>query len=104
MRAPTRTYWGWNADGARKVTPPTLIMVGEQDGLLKANVELHEDLGAKEKVYLAIACGTHLMNWEKQPRVLHKASADWLKNGSLGGARTGAFREDETGAISAQSR
>ncbi len=99
LRAPTRTYWGWNANGAKKVRMPTLIMVGEYDDLTRANLELIEDLGAAEKVFLGIAGGTHFMNWETQRRVLHKASADWLKNGSLGGATTGMFRADENGVI-----
>lgn len=99
LRAPTRTYWGWNANGARKVQMPTLIMVGEHDDLTRTNLELIEDLGAKEKVFLGIAGGTHFLNWETQRRVLHKASADWLKNGSLGGATTGMFRADENGVI-----
>ena len=91
--------WGWNANGAKKVQMPTLIMVGEYDDLTRTNLELIEDLGAKEKVFLGIAGGTHFMNWETQRRVLHKASADWLKNGSLGGATTGMFRADENGVI-----
>lgn len=99
LRAPTRTYWGWNANGAKKVQMPTLIMVGEFDALTKSNLELFDDLGAKEKVFLGIAGGTHFMNWEKQRRVLHKASTDWLKNGSLGGATTGMFRADENGVV-----
>ncbi len=99
LRAPTRTYWGWNANGAKKVQIPTLIMVGEYDDLTRSNVELFEDLGASEKVFLGIAGGTHFMNWEKQRRVLHKASVDWLKNGSLAGAKTGVFRADENGVI-----
>jgi pimeloyl-ACP methyl ester carboxylesterase len=99
LRAPTRTYWGWNANGAKKVQMPTLIMVGEHDDLTRSNLELIEDLGAKEKVFLGIAGGTHFMNWEMQRRVLHKASADWLKNGSLAGATTGMFRADENGVI-----
>jgi pimeloyl-ACP methyl ester carboxylesterase len=99
LRAPTRTYWGWNANGAKKVQIPTLIMVGEYDDLTRSNLELFDDLGASEKVFLGIAGGTHFMNWEKQRRVLHKASIDWLKNGSLGGAKTGMFRADENGTI-----
>ena len=100
LRAPSRTYWGWNANGAKKITFPTLIMVGEQDDLTKSNVELFEDLGAQQKVFLGIACGTHFMNWEKQRRVLHKASLDWLTNGSLGGQTSGMFRADENAQIS----
>ena len=56
-------------------------------------------LGSQQKVFLGIACGTHFMNWEKQRRVLHAASLDWLKNGSLGGATSGAFRADENAQI-----
>ena len=100
LRAPTRTYWGWNANGAKKVQIPTLIMVGESDDLMRSNLELFEDLGAQQKSFLAVAGGTHFMNWEKQRRVLHAASIDWLKNGSLQGSTTGSFRADDAGLIS----
>ncbi|MGH8639586.1 MAG: alpha/beta fold hydrolase, partial [Burkholderiales bacterium] len=80
VRAPTRTYWGWNANGAKKITLPTLILVGEQDRLMKSNLELFDDLGSQQKVFLGVACATHFMNWEKQRRVLHSASIDWLRN------------------------
>jgi len=99
LRAPTRTYWGWNANGAKKVLAPTLIMVSEHEDLTPANLDLFDDLGSKNKVFLGIACGTHFTNWEKQRRVLHRASADWLNNGSLKGASTGMFRADEKAAI-----
>lgn len=77
-------------------------MAGEQDDLIKSNRELFDDLGATQKVFLGIACGTHFMNWEKQRRVLHKASHDWLKNGSLGGQVSGTYRADENGEIAKQ--
>jgi pimeloyl-ACP methyl ester carboxylesterase len=99
LRAPSRTYWGWNANGAKKIEFPTLIMAGEQDDLTNSNVELFDDLGAQQKVFLGIACATHFMNWEKQRRVLHKASLDWLKNGSLGGQTSGMYRADENAQI-----
>ena len=99
LRAPTRTYWGWNANAAKKIAAPTLIMVGEQDDLTKSNLELFDDLGAQHKVFLGVACGTHFMNWEKQRRVLHRASIDWLSNGSLDGQTGGMFRADENARI-----
>ena len=99
LRAPTRTYWGWNANAAKKIAAPTLIMVGEQDALTKSNLELFDDLGAQHKVFLGVACGTHFMNWEKQRRVLHKASVDWLSSGSLDGQASGMFRADENARI-----
>ena len=96
LRAPTRTYWGWNANAAKKIAAPTLIMVGEQDDLTKSNLEY---IGAEHKVFLGVACGTHFMNWEKQRRVLHKASIDWLSNGTLDGQAGGMFRADENARI-----
>ena len=33
MRAPTRTYWGWNAEEAQRIKVPTLVMLGEFDEL-----------------------------------------------------------------------
>jgi pimeloyl-ACP methyl ester carboxylesterase len=33
MRAPTRTYWGWNAEEAKRIKVPTLVMLGEFDNL-----------------------------------------------------------------------
>ncbi|MDF2120393.1 alpha/beta fold hydrolase [Roseiarcaceae bacterium H3SJ34-1] len=102
LRAPTRTYWGWNANAAKKITVPTLLMVGEQDELTKSNVDLFADLGAAQKVFLGIAAATHFVVWEKQRRVLHRASLDWLRNGSLGGKTSGTFRADETGRVTAK--
>jgi hypothetical protein len=77
-------------------------MVGEQDGLTKSNVDLFADLGATQKVFLGVAAATHFVVWEKQRRVLHRASLDWLRNGSLGGKTSGSFRADESGRISAK--
>jgi pimeloyl-ACP methyl ester carboxylesterase len=101
LRAPTRTYWGWNANAAKKITVPTLIMVGEQDELMKSNLELIDDLGASSKVFLSIACATHFVVWEKQRRILYRASLEWLRTGRLSGRNTGSFRADERGTIQA---
>ena len=83
---------------------PTLIMVSEQNDRTPSNLDLFDDRSPKNKVFLGIACGTHLTNWEKQRRVLHRASADWLKNGSLKGATTVMFRADEKAAVAKRSR
>jgi pimeloyl-ACP methyl ester carboxylesterase len=102
LRAPTRTYWGWNATAAGKINVPTLIMVGEEDNLLASNRHLHEDLGAADKTFLAIACATHFVGWEKQHGVLKRASLEWLDKGTLVGSRRGTFRADPEGNIAAQ--
>ncbi len=101
LRAPSRTYWGWNGEGAAKVKVPTLIMVGEQDDLTRSNNELFDDLGTDRKAFVGIACATHFMVWEQQSRVLHAASYEWLKSTSVKGKAKGRFRADEKGVIAA---
>jgi pimeloyl-ACP methyl ester carboxylesterase len=99
LRAPTRTYWGWNAAAAAKIKVPTLIMVGEEDDLMASNRHLHEDLGATDKAFVAIACATHFVGWEKQHRVLKRATLEWLEKGTLTGKTSGTFRADAEGRI-----
>ncbi len=92
MRAPTRTYWGWNAEEAQRIKIPTLVMLGEFDELNASNKELYEDLGAENKVFLSIPCGSHFLLWEKNHDALHEASRQWLANGTFNGAQRGEFR------------
>jgi pimeloyl-ACP methyl ester carboxylesterase len=92
MRAPTRTYWGWNTEEAKRIKVPTLIMLGEFDGLNASNKELYEDLGTDNKVFLSIPCGSHFLVWEKNHDALHEASHQWLVNGTFNGAKRGEFR------------
>jgi pimeloyl-ACP methyl ester carboxylesterase len=99
LRAPTRTYWGWNAASAAKIKVPVLIMVGEEDRLMPSNRELFADLGSPDKLFLAIGCATHFVGWEKQHRVLKRASLEWLESGMLAGSRRGNYRADPEGAI-----
>jgi pimeloyl-ACP methyl ester carboxylesterase len=99
LRAPTRTYWGWNAASAAKIKVPVLLMVGEEDRLMASNRELFEDLGSSDKLFLGIACATHFVGWEKQHRVLKRASLEWLESGTLAGSRRGTYRADPDGTI-----
>ena len=99
LRAPSRTYWGWNANAAAKLQMPVLVMVGEEDALLPSNVELFDDLGAQRKVFMRIACASHFMNWEKQREVLHRSSLDWLTKGRVGGIDRGRLRADAAGKV-----
>lgn len=92
MRAPTRTYWGWNAEEAKRIKVPTLVMLGEFDNLNPSNRELYEDLGTENKVFISIACGSHFLVWEKNHGALHEASRQWLANSTFNGARRGEFR------------
>jgi pimeloyl-ACP methyl ester carboxylesterase len=92
MRAPTRTYWGWNTEEAKRVKVPTWVMLGEFDQLNASNKELYEDLGTDNKVFISIACGSHFLVWEKNHGALHEASRQWLMNGTFNGSRRGEFR------------
>jgi len=101
LRAPSRTYWGWNRAAAQSITQPTLVMVGEFDRLLPSNIELFADLGAESKAFLRIGCASHFAAWEMQRRVLHDASLQWLRDGTLCGARQGRFAAAADGRIGA---
>jgi pimeloyl-ACP methyl ester carboxylesterase len=92
MRAPTRTYWGWNAEEAKRIKQPTLVMLGEFDELNPSNKQLYEDLGAESKVFVSIACGSHFLVWEKNHSLLHEASRMWLTHGTFNGAHRGEFK------------
>ncbi len=67
--------------------------------LMASNPHLFEDPGAQQKTVSGIACATHFAVWEKQRRVPHKASLDWLRNTRLTGKSTGMFRADNDGRI-----
>ena len=84
LRAPTRTYWGWNANAAGRIVAPTLMMTGEQDHLLGSNLQLMDDLGAATKAFITIESATHFAVWERQRRVLHDASLQWLTSRTIG--------------------
>lgn len=99
LRAPTRTYWGWNAKTASSIKVPTLVMVGDDDSLKPSNSELFDDHGAEQKVLLTIACASHFMNWERQRKVLHNASMQWLQKSALEGVSRGRMQADAAGKI-----
>ncbi|MCC2095577.1 MAG: alpha/beta fold hydrolase [Hyphomicrobiales bacterium] len=98
LRAPTRTYWGWNANGAGRISAPTLMMTGEQDRLLASNLHLMDDLGASTKAFITMECATHFAVWESQRRVLHDASLQWLTGLRIGDGGA-SFRAGRDGVI-----
>jgi pimeloyl-ACP methyl ester carboxylesterase len=99
LRAPGRTYWGWNAASAATIGTPTLVMCGEYDRLYDSNIALYGALGTRHKAFLGIECASHFMVWEMQRRVLHRASIEWLQSGALAGAPKGSFWADREGQI-----
>ena len=101
LRGPSRTYWGWTAQGAAGLNLPVLVLVGECDRLLVNNIRLFNDIGTGHKAYLQIACASHFMMWERARHTQREAALEWLSDGTLQGATRGTFRADEVGRISA---
>ncbi len=99
LRAPTRTFWGWNANAAKKITVPTMIMVGEQDSLMNSNRDLFADSARRRKWFLSIACATHFVVWEKQRRVLYRASAEWCAPAGSRAQKPGTFAVNDAGRL-----
>jgi pimeloyl-ACP methyl ester carboxylesterase len=99
LRGPTRTYWGWNAASAGRITQPTLLMIGENDRLLPSNRDLFADLGANPKAMIEMACASHFAQWEIQRHVLQRASLEWLDGLTVEGRSSGQFRADAQGRV-----
>ena len=96
MRIPNRTDFGWTPGLAAKLSAPTLIMTGEFDNP-EDRIAVYEQIGARYKAFLKIACGSHFIQWEKQHGVLFAASLEWLSTGKLRDKRTGRFSVNADG-------
>ena len=96
-RAPTGGGGGgatWTQEMAKNTTIPTLMVSGVNDGQVNPqNVRnLFEDLGAKQKVFVDLACSSHNAMWEKNHLLLFKASLDWLTQTSVEGTSNGMIK------------
>lgn len=100
MRVRTFDYFGWNAEFAAKIQAPTLILVGQQDGLRPAAESLYPDLKrAANKVLVEMDCATHFAVWEAtQYKFMHEASKEWLESGELRGRKNGIVSVGVQGA------
>lgn len=99
MRVRTNSLWGWNASTSPALKIPMLLMVGKNDTLLSAARDLYQDIGSEDKVLLEVPCASHFLVWETQHKILHKASREWLRKGSLKGISQGVLTVDADGDI-----
>jgi len=53
---------------------------------------LHEDLGAKQKVFVDLGWASHNAMWELNRTLLFEASREWLAEGTVNGAQEGILR------------
>jgi pimeloyl-ACP methyl ester carboxylesterase len=110
MRVRTSFPWGWNPKTAGKISVPSLIIHGTLDANVPATQsQLYADLGAglppdlqPAKMLFTLECAGHFIGWEKQRRVLHHVSKEWLKHGAVEGETTGKFFVDTEGVIRPQ--
>ena len=90
-RAPQTTSWGWNAAVVGKTQIPYLMVAGVHDKQVNPNNvrNLYADLGAKQKVFIDLACSSHNAMWEKNHLLLFQASLEWLTSGTVNGKEEG---------------
>lgn len=93
-RAPQVPTWGFNQAVAAKMQTPFLMIAGARDKqVLPDRVrELYADLGAKQKVFVDLACSSHNAMWEKNHLLLFRASLEWLRSGTVNGKADGEQR------------
>jgi pimeloyl-ACP methyl ester carboxylesterase len=96
-RAPQVPTWGFNQAVVARMQTPFLMVVGSHDKqVLPERVrELYADLGAKQKLYIELACASHNAMWESNRELLFKASLDWLRDGKVNGLASGELKLGE---------
>lgn len=93
-RAPAVTTWGYNNAAAAKTQIPTLMIAGAFDKQVSPeNVRnLYNDLAAPKKIFVDLACSSHMAMWERNRLILFKASLDWLTKGTVDGKQEGMLK------------
>jgi pimeloyl-ACP methyl ester carboxylesterase len=93
-RAPQTTVWGWTPALAGKMQMPTLLFAGVHDKQVSPDRvrELYADLGAKDKVFVDLACSSHNAMWERNHLLMFRASLEWLTTGSVNGSKAGMLK------------
>lgn len=106
MRVRSPFLWGWNATTASRLSIPVLIIAGKLDLVVEqfpkfphSFLNLYETIPHSQKLLLRVDCAGHFMVWERQRRVLHHISKEWLKHGAVEGFANGTFSVDTEGMI-----
>jgi len=107
MRVRSFVPWGWNAETASNVHVPVLIVFGELDS--EARLEgfpvavnsflLYDTIPERHKLLFKVGCSGHFMPWERQAKVLHHISKQWLKHGAVEEFTSGRFFIDAEGNL-----
>jgi pimeloyl-ACP methyl ester carboxylesterase len=103
-RAPQTTTWGWTPALAGKTQIPTLLFAGVHDKQVPPERvrDLYADLGAKDKVFVDLACSSHNAMWERNHLLMFRASLEWLTAGTVNGSKTGMLKLGYPGKTESQ--
>jgi pimeloyl-ACP methyl ester carboxylesterase len=105
VRSNVIPLWGWNPATAHRITVPVLIIAGEFDlggGGVQDFPRLYNEIPHPHKLWFKVQCAGHSMVWERQRKVLHHISKEWLKQGTIAGYTEGKFCVDNDGVLSPQ--
>ncbi len=88
---------GWNRASAKRMKVPVLLVVGEHDPRFAQEAPtLYADLGSTEKTMVKVQCATHFLLFERNHKVVHRAFAEFLTQGTVNG-RQGVVTVDREG-------
>ncbi|MET9690408.1 alpha/beta fold hydrolase [Streptomyces sp. NPDC006514] len=100
-------WWGWNQDtvpidGVLGDKVPVMIVYGEHDATANSPTfsvpAFYDAVPGVRKLMFRVSCAGHSMVWERQSKVLHRLSEQWLKHGKVDDLEKGSFYVDEDGA------
>ena len=77
-----------------KMQVPYLMVSGVHDKQVNPNNvrNLYADMGAKQKVFIDLACSSHNAMWEKNHLLMFQASLEWLDKGTVNGQTSGMLK------------
>ncbi|MBI2688912.1 MAG: alpha/beta fold hydrolase [Acidobacteria bacterium] len=93
-RAPLVTTWGWNESVTGRMQIPALLIAAAHDKQVPAAgvKTLYDDMAAKQKVFVDLACASHNALWERNHLLLFRASLEWLREGTVNGNKEGMVK------------
>ena len=79
--------FGWTQAKVAAMATPTLMVSGVNDKQVNPDRvrDFYADMGAKDKVFVDLACSSHNAMWEKNHLLLFRASLEWLDSGTVNG-------------------
>jgi pimeloyl-ACP methyl ester carboxylesterase len=93
-RAPNVNSYGFNKTMVAGMHTPFAMATGPHDKQVASErvYALYEDLGAKDKVLVDIACTSHNAMWERNHLLLFRSTVEWLRDGRVNGTGKGIVK------------